>query len=217
MKINRSIFLFRSVLLDFQFLIDAIYARYIFVFVMYNCIYFFYIYCIFIYILSLIFHLLHFYSEASFYEFRCCKSQFLTQQIFIRHDNERKFNYIQLCINVCHFFLLSFCWILRDDRAVTTSSLPFERYLARGKDWVESWRAPISLIPPFSHHSPGRCPWSRKLFELRTVFKDTFLPPLRTLERMETRSGNSNRSSKSSSRAKLYIVRKQEARFFFRL
>lgn len=94
------------------------------------------------------------------------------------------------CINVCHFLFL-FARFLRDGdyRAVTTSSLSFERYLARGKDWVGSRRNRFLWC---------RCIWSRKLFELRIVFKDTFLLPLRAPERAETWSGNSNRSSKSS-------------------
>lgn len=118
------------------------------------------------------------------------KSISYIQYIFIRHDNERKFNYTQLCINVCHFFLFLFARSLRRWRRSRGNYIAaFLWKISR------AWKK-IELRDRFLWY-PGRCIWSRKFLELRTVFKDTFLVSLRAPERAETRSGN----SKSSLRA----------------
>lgn len=172
-------------------------------------------------ILFLISHLLHFYCEASFYEFLgVAKVDFLCmQQIFIRHDNERKFNYIQFCINICYFFFLFFLlnpprrsrgnYIVASLWKISRAWKRLSRELERSDFFDIPPPLPATPLPPVDafdqENSSCFVPY----------LKIYFLSPLRTPERAETRSGNSNRSSKSSSRAKLYTVRKQEARFFF--
>lgn len=125
-------FLIQTILFDF-WEID-LYLRHIFVFTRYN------------WITSLIFRML--FGNLILQVLIRKSSSSIHRYVFTRYNNERKFNYTRLCINVTFFLFLFFCWILRDDRAVTPSSLPFERQLARGKDWVESWRDRFLWYPP---------------------------------------------------------------------